>query len=328
MSVLSALRACVSSGNQPRLDGDVVHLPPAASLPRKSATAWRYRKGGYLDLESIVFFLGNERLALSQYVKACSDADVQIVPFAERKPLLEYLRGNKDSSVYEEIDQDREQQQVRREERKNGTSSRRSSAPFLTDLPSRPRRKSMPVFSTSSFGSSIRLPDWAWWWLLLSSLVMTFDTAYLFLRPHSLPNGSLHHYFTVYDAYLHYDPTYAQTDDPFTKALTIAETAQVALNVATLVLAATLPTSVWAAVLAVAVAAGTFCVTAFFFLYEAFSGTAHHYRLGDVGTWDVGYALGYVGTTALWIVFPLAIIVTVGGQFVSAVDREEKIKKI
>ena len=321
MSVLSALRACVSSGTQPRTEGDVVHLLPGTVLPRKSATAWRYRKGGYLDLESIVFFLDNEHTVISQYVKACTDADVQIVPFGERKLLLEYLRGDKHSSAYSEIDQDREQHQEHKHQRKqsgSGPSSRRSSAPFLSELPSRP--SSTPT-SVSRARLPVFLPSWAWWWLLLSSLVQIFDAVYLALRPHSLPNGSLHHFFAVYDTYLLYDPSYAHIGDPFTRTLAIAEVAQILVNLTTLLLATTLPHSAWPALLAVTSAAGVLSVTAYFFLYEALSGSTGKYQLGDMSTWDVGYALGYVGTTGLWIVFPLAIIVVVGWQFVHAAER-------
>ena len=97
---------------------------------------------------------------------------------------------------------------------------------------------------------------------------MIVDAAYLFLRPHSLPGGSLHAYFAVYDTYLLYDPTYSKTADPFTRTLAIAESTEIALNAATLILAAVLPHSAWAALLSVAVSAGTLAVTAFFFLYR------------------------------------------------------------
>ena len=39
MSVLSALRACVSSGGQPRIEEDIVHLSHGVSLLRKSSTS-------------------------------------------------------------------------------------------------------------------------------------------------------------------------------------------------------------------------------------------------------------------------------------------------
>ena len=324
MSVLSALRACVSSETRPRVEGDVIHLQPPAVLPRKSASSWRYRKGGYLDLESIVFFVLNQQLPLAQYVKACADLDVQIVPFAERKPLLEYLQGDKDSHAYSEIDQDREQLQEHKHQRKmsSGTSSRRGSAPFVDRLP-----QPAPAMRSSSVESSVRLPGWAWWWLLLASIVMAFDATYLFLRPHSLPKGSLHRYFSVYDAYLVYDPTYEDIHDPFTHALAISESTQLALNLATLALATTLPHSAWPAVLALATAGGTLCVTAFFFLYEAMSESTQRYRLGDVSTWDAGYVLGYVCVSSLWIVFPLAVIVSIGEQMVRLADWVDKTKK-
>ena len=166
------------------------------------------------------------------------------------------------------------------------------------------------------------------WWLALSSVVQAIDTAYLLLRPHSLPNGYFHRYFVVYDVYLIYDPTYADTNDPFTRALAIVESAQIALNTTTLLLVLKLPrNSAWPSLLAVSTSAATLAVTAYFFLYEALSGGVHKYRLVDVSTWDVGYALGYVGVTALWIVFPLAVIAIVGGQLVRAAERTKKVKK-
>ena len=115
MSVLSAVRACVVSGHRARVDGDTVQLSPGVSLARKAASAWRYRKDDWLTLDSIVFFLDNERLKLSEYVKACNAAAVQVIPFGERKALLEYIRGEKDSNTY--IDADRESQQQQQQQR-------------------------------------------------------------------------------------------------------------------------------------------------------------------------------------------------------------------
>ena len=334
MSVLSALRACIGSGKQPRTEGDTVHLSPGIELPRKSATAWRYRKGGYLDLASILFLLDNERLQLSQYVKAATDADVQIVPFGERTLLVEYLRGGKHSSEYAEIDQEREQQQEDRQYRKthpgSGPPSRRGSAPFLNDLPAA-KLSPPPSSTTPPPGASppVRLPRWARWWLLLSSLAMAYDAAFLFLRPRSLPGGSLHRYFQPYQQYTVYDPSYKDVHDPFTHAVGAISAAQIALNAATLLLATLAPQSAWASVLAVATAGATASLTAFFFLFEALSSTTtHRYRLADVSTWDAGYAMGYVATTALWIVFPVAIIATVGGRIARVAARAEKTKKL
>ena len=338
MSVLSAVRTCLSSGGQLRLTEDAVHLSPDLALPRKTMTAWRYRKGGYLDLESIAFFLDNERLVLSQYVKACSDAGVQIVPFAERKPLLKYLRGDKESSAYHQIDQEREQhQQHKRRHASRRASESASVRPYIT-LQHPPTRAHAPSHPAShlSIASSVRIPDWAWWWLLLSSLVLAVDAAYLLLRPHSLPHGSLHRYFALYDTYLHhYNPAYHNTADLFTRTLAIVDTALLLLNAYTLALAAALPaSSAWAALWAVVVSAGTAAVTAFCLLHEAVAGggvgpggVGHRYRLSDMSTWDAGYAVGYVGTTALWIIVPLAVIVHVGGQLVRTAAAAGRVRK-
>ena len=122
MSVLSAVRACVQSGHRARVDGELIHLSPGVSLPRKSASAWRYRKDDYLTLDSILFFLDNDRLKLSEYVKACNANGVQVIPFGERKALIEYVRGEKDSNTY--IDQDREsQQQQQQQQQRQHTQS-------------------------------------------------------------------------------------------------------------------------------------------------------------------------------------------------------------
>ena len=136
MSVLSALRACVSSGEQPRVEGNLVHPLRGVVLPRKASTAWHYRESGYLDLDSIAFFLDNERLPLTQYVKAATDADAQIVPSAERKLLLAYLRGENNGYICNEIDQERDKLQQQGEERKQ--SRRRSLAPHLCTAPVTP----------------------------------------------------------------------------------------------------------------------------------------------------------------------------------------------
>ena len=109
-SVLSAIRSCVMAGGGPRMDGDVVVLSDGVSLPGKSSTAWRYRNE-FLTLDSIVFFLSNEHLKLSEYVKACNAAGVQVVPFGERAALLDYLQGETESSEHIDVEREELQQQ-------------------------------------------------------------------------------------------------------------------------------------------------------------------------------------------------------------------------
>ena len=109
-SVLSAIRGCIMAGGSARIDGDKVAVSSGVSLPRKSCTAWRYRKE-YLTLDSIVFFLDNEHLKLSEYVKACNAAGVQVVPFGDRAALLDYLQGETESSEHIDAEEEARQQQ-------------------------------------------------------------------------------------------------------------------------------------------------------------------------------------------------------------------------
>ena len=113
MSTLHQLRDFLMQGSAlPVLDGDWVVLG-SRRLPRHSRTAWRFKKGTYLELDSIVFLLHNEQLKLSEYIRAAQAADVQLIPFGERKHMLDFLRGASDAnSAY--IDQEviAEQQQA------------------------------------------------------------------------------------------------------------------------------------------------------------------------------------------------------------------------
>ena len=85
------------------VDGSDVVLG-SLRLPRHLRTAWRVKKGDYLDLDSLVFFLSNEKLKLSEYIKACGQAGVQSIPFGERKDLTDWLKGGQDPNQH--IDQE------------------------------------------------------------------------------------------------------------------------------------------------------------------------------------------------------------------------------
>ena len=340
MSVLSALRTCLASGSLPRVEGDVVRLSPDTTLPRKLATAWRYRKGGYLDLESIAFFLNNERLVLSQYVKACSDADVQIVPFAERKPLLEYLRGGKDSTAYHQIDQDREQKKKRNVARRASESASIRSDIAAMQLLSRPPSSGLRA-SRLSTSAPIRIPRWAWWWLLLSSIVMAVNAAYILLRPLLPQLGLFDRYFVPLGSHTPNNHTATATpittphplhnDASFTRTVAILLTTLRLLNITTIALHTALPTSSWPALSALVVSAGTLYATVFNLLYRAVSasGSGGMQRLLlDVSKWDVGAVAEFVGSSVVWIAFPLAIVVIVGGQFVRAAAGQSKVDRV
>ena len=131
-SLLSAIRNCVLCGGAARIDGDEVLLMDGMSLPRKSSTAWRYR-AEYLTVDSIVFFLSQQHVKLSEYIKACSAAGVQVVPFAERAALLDFLQGETDGSEYIDVDREEQQQQATAEPAGSHTRADVLASPSLEE---------------------------------------------------------------------------------------------------------------------------------------------------------------------------------------------------
>ena len=128
MSTLHLLRDFLLQNptSPPVLESDSIHLGPHR-LPRLSRTAWRLKKGDYLDVASVVFFINNEKLKLSEYVKACGQAGVQVIPYGERKDFQEWLKGGQD--VHQHIDQEVVAQQQATEGKGDTTGATTTSQP-------------------------------------------------------------------------------------------------------------------------------------------------------------------------------------------------------
>lgn len=45
-------------------------------------------------------------------------------------------------------------------------------------------------------------------WLLISSIICTWDASFVLLRPRSMPGGDLHKYFAPYSLYVEIDKLY------------------------------------------------------------------------------------------------------------------------
>ena len=173
----------------------------------------------------------------------------------------------------------------------------------------------------SPSSSPIRLPSWAPYWLLFSAGLMLMDCLFLFLRPHSFKGGSLHHYFTAYDTYTRYDPTYLNTADAFINAQNIVNLVELTLSLLAVPTYFLLSRPL-AAYCVVLVSASECSKTVLFFLYSLFDVTSGEmeYRLADVWTWDSGYVAAYLLPSLCWIVFPVWLIYDVGGQFIAAAN--------
>ena len=150
---------------------------------------------------------------------------------------------------------------------------------------------------------------------------MLMDCLYLLLRPHSFKGGRYHSYFTAYDTYTRYDPSYLDTTDAFNTAQAILTTVEAALSLLVLPVHYLLSQPLAAYVVAL-LSASECSKTILFFLYAAWdeSNASAQYRLTDVSTWDGGYVAAYLLPSLCWIVFPVWLMVDLSGQFIAAAD--------
>jgi len=146
------------------------------------------------------------------------------------------------------------------------------------------------------------------------------DCLFLVTRPHSFKGGRYHHYFTAYDTYTRYDPSYLNTTDSFVKAQNIISTAELTLSLLAVPTYYLLSRPL-AAYLVALVSASECSKTVLFFLYSWFDETAGvQYRLSDVSSWDGGYVAAYLLPALCWIIFPAWLMYDIGGQFIAAAN--------
>ena len=178
----------------------------------------------------------------------------------------------------------------------------------------------MATTSSPSAPSAVQLPSWAPYWLVISALLMLMDCLFLLLRPHSFKGGRYHAYFTAYDTYCKYDPSYLDQSDAFIRAQNLVSLAELTLSLAALP-TYHLVSRPLGALLVLAVSVSEFSKTVLFYLYSLLDTSAGlQYRLGDVGTWDVGFVSAYLLPSVCWIVFPGWLIWNIGGQFIAAAN--------
>ncbi|KAG9045771.1 hypothetical protein FS837_005659 [Tulasnella sp. UAMH 9824] len=70
---------------------------------------------------------------------------------------------------------------------------------------------------------------WIWWWFLISSLVVTWDIGYCYLRPRSMPGGDLAWIWAPYAKYI-YGFEALETKNGFTNAQTTLNVIESLLN--------------------------------------------------------------------------------------------------
>jgi len=83
---------------------------------------------------------------------------------------------------------------------------------------------------------SNRIPVWMALWILIEVLVLAMDSAFILLRPLSLPGGIYSYLFPHYAIYLDVDPRYSDMNNPLICAQSIMGCAEVVLGLFVLIL--------------------------------------------------------------------------------------------
>ena len=184
-----------------------------------------------------------------------------------------------------------------------------------------------PKKASAPTSSPIAIPTWMLSWLLISSLLVVYDAAFVLTRPASFPKGSLHWLFFPYDSYVQYDPVYLDVHDTFGIAQAWINLLEVAVILLALVLTRVLPSSSVPHILLVIATSSTLFKTLLYFTYDHVSEHKGKYALVDPRTWDAGYVGTFVVPTMCWVLFPAAVLVSLGGQFAEVATGKRKGKK-
>ena len=72
-------------------------------------------------------------------------------------------------------------------------------------------------------------------WLLISSIIVTWDFTFIIFRPHSLPGNFLHYLWSPYALYIKIDLMYGDMNDIFVFVQAIFNIFEILLNVTSLV---------------------------------------------------------------------------------------------
>jgi hypothetical protein len=173
--------------------------------------------------------------------------------------------------------------------------------------------------------SSITVPGWMLGWLLISSILTLYDAAFVLTRPASLSGGSLHWLFFSYDSYIVYDPVYANLKDAFGVAQSYINLIEIALVFIALTLIPILPTSSSPHVVLLIATSSTLLKTVLYLVYSVVD-VEHsgHYSLTDWTTWDAGYVSVSLLPVMQWIIFPVATLISLGGQLARAASHGGK----
>ena len=69
-----------------------------------------------------------------------------------------------------------------------------------------------------------------YFWLIISSIIVIFDGAFILLRPETLPGGKYSHIYAPYQLYIQFDALYADLKDHFVVIIAYLNLVEVTLT--------------------------------------------------------------------------------------------------
>ncbi|XP_065885867.1 uncharacterized protein [Dysidea avara] len=163
---------------------------------------------------------------------------------------------------------------------------------------------------------------WPVVWFFLSALVVIYECGFVLLRPHTLPGGKFHDFFTPYDEYIKIDKGYGNIKDEFVWAGTWMNIIEVLLQFLTILLI--LRRSSKAVLIGFLVSALTFWKTLLYVIqFTELCNGSHRLRHVDTSTAITLFII----PNAIWLVFPSIMMIYFGSKLFTALDNTRRVKK-
>jgi hypothetical protein len=166
--------------------------------------------------------------------------------------------------------------------------------------------------NTQTKENLFRLPTWIVIWLIISIMIILWDSGFLFTRPDSFPGGRLAWIWVPYAKYITIDTGYADLHNDFLVAQQIMSLIEVFIGIIALYLNYNQKYNL-AILLAFSTLLLTGAKTILVFVIETVSGFKHvgHNSIHDL-------ILLYILPNSLWLIFPFAGVIVLGRYLISS----------
>ncbi|KAL4449560.1 hypothetical protein ABPG74_007383 [Tetrahymena malaccensis] len=161
-------------------------------------------------------------------------------------------------------------------------------------------------------------------WLILSTLICTWDASFVLLRPRTLPGGDLHAFWKPYATYIQIDKLYGDMQDQFVVEQSVLNIYECVINIISLCLifSNSQKKKLGGTFMAILANAFTFWKTVLYFQY----GFPHSLPIKNY----FEYIFLYVVPSSFWVIVPLlsciAISKRISAQLLSQTTQQSENK--